>query len=61
MTFAMKDGSVPVSNNFGNGNGNGHSPHSPSENTEMNPDPPRVWVKGHNFPGCSYTRSLGDR
>lgn len=23
-------------------------------------DPPRVWLRGQDHPGCSYTRSLGD-
>jgi serine/threonine protein phosphatase PrpC len=24
-------------------------------------DPPRVWVKGNDFPGSAFTRSIGDR
>lgn len=27
---------------------------------DLHGDPPRVWVKGKNYPGCAFTRSLGD-
>jgi serine/threonine protein phosphatase PrpC len=27
---------------------------------DENGDPPRVWVKGKDYPGCAFTRSLGD-
>lgn len=49
LTFGMKGGVVPVSDDFGDG-----------ETAENSADPPRVWVRGSSFPGCSYTRSLGD-
>mmetsp|Transcript_22600 Transcript_22600/g.63050 ORF Transcript_22600/g.63050 Transcript_22600/m.63050 type:complete len:485 (-) Transcript_22600:22-1476(-) len=28
---------------------------------DIHGDPPRVWVKGNNYPGTAFTRSLGDR
>jgi hypothetical protein len=40
---------VPISDEFG-------SPEDP----DVSADPPRIWVKGETYPGCSYTRSLGD-
>jgi len=49
LTFGMKDGRVPISDEFG-------SPEDP----DVSADPPRIWVKGETYPGCSYTRSLGD-
>jgi serine/threonine protein phosphatase PrpC len=30
------------------------------EEIDLSGDPPRVWAKGCNFPGCAFTRSLGD-
>jgi len=27
---------------------------------DLHGDPPRVWVEGKNYPGCAFTRSLGD-
>jgi serine/threonine protein phosphatase PrpC len=30
------------------------------EDVDYQGDPPRVWVKGKNYPGCAFTRSLGD-
>jgi hypothetical protein len=49
LTFGMKDGKVPISDYFGE-----------PDNPDVSADPPRVWIKGQTFPGCSYTRSLGD-
>mmetsp|Transcript_29397 Transcript_29397/g.56444 ORF Transcript_29397/g.56444 Transcript_29397/m.56444 type:complete len:390 (-) Transcript_29397:387-1556(-) len=49
LTFGMKDGKVPISDDFGE-----------SDDPDVSADPPRVWIKGQTFPGCSYTRSLGD-
>jgi serine/threonine protein phosphatase PrpC len=30
------------------------------EHVDIQGDPPRVWVKGCNYPGAAFTRSLGD-
>lgn len=30
------------------------------ETLDMEGDPPRIWVKGKDYPGCAFTRSLGD-
>ena len=40
---------MPISDYFGE-----------PDNPDVSADPPRVWIKGQTFPGCSYTRSLGD-
>jgi hypothetical protein len=45
----LSDTQVPISDEFG-------SPEDP----DVSADPPRIWVKGETYPGCSYTRSLGD-
>ena len=29
-------------------------------NVDLHGDPPRVWKEGKNYPGCAFTRSLGD-
>jgi serine/threonine protein phosphatase PrpC len=31
------------------------------ENVDIKGNPPRVWVKGNDFPGTAFTRSIGDR
>ena len=31
-----------------------------SDEEEDTGDPPRLWVKGKTFPGCAFTRSIGD-
>lgn len=31
------------------------------EHVDIQGDPPRVWVKGYDYPGTAFTRSLGDR
>ena len=31
------------------------------QDVDIHGDPPRVWVKGDNYPGTAFTRSLGDR
>lgn len=31
------------------------------QEVDIHGDPPRVWVKGQNYPGTAFTRSLGDR
>ena len=30
------------------------------ETIDTEGDPPRIWVKGKDYPGCAFTRSLGD-
>lgn len=30
------------------------------EVVDVHGDPPRVWVEGKDYPGCAFTRSLGD-
>ena len=30
------------------------------EVVDIHGDPPRVWVEGKDYPGCAFTRSLGD-
>ena len=31
------------------------------KDVDVQGDPPRVWVKGNEYPGCAFTRSIGDR
>ena len=47
-TLGMILGETPLSEDFG------------EESIEAADDPPRVFKKGATFPGCAFTRSLGD-
>ena len=47
-TLGMILGETPMSEDFG------------EESIEAADDPPRVFKKGATFPGCAFTRSLGD-
>lgn len=47
-TLGMILGEVPMSDNFG------------EETIEAADDPPRVFREGESYPGCAFTRSLGD-
>ena len=47
-TLGMILGETPLSEDFG------------EESIEAADDPPRVFRKGATFPGCAFTRSLGD-
>lgn len=49
LTWGMREGETPISEDFG----------APDDPQAMQ-DPPRVWLKGKGYPGCVYTRSIGD-
>jgi serine/threonine protein phosphatase PrpC len=51
MSVDMLNGEVPFHENWGVNLG---------EQTDDSGDPPRVWVKGQQYPGCAFTRSIGD-
>ena len=52
MNVDQMEGRVPVDENWDHV--------SLGEEIDLSGDPPRVWAKGCNFPGCAFTRSLGD-
>ena len=52
MSIDQMEGNVPMHENWGNLN--------LGEVIDVHGDPPRVWVKGQDYPGCAFTRSLGD-
>jgi serine/threonine protein phosphatase PrpC len=43
---------VPIQHNWGD--------FHYGEKIEIHGDPPRIWVRGKKYPGCAFTRSLGD-
>jgi len=50
MTLGMRNGEVPVSEDYGDEN----------DLYGAASDPPRVWVKDQFYPGSAFTRSIGD-
>lgn len=48
----QKDGHVPTHENWGD--------MVLGEAIDVHGDPPRVWVPNKSYPGCTFTRSLGD-
>ncbi|KAK3285260.1 hypothetical protein CYMTET_7123 [Cymbomonas tetramitiformis] len=50
MTMGMKYGDVPVSEDYGD----------EEDLFGAGADPPRIWMKGEKYPGCAFTRSIGD-
>lgn len=52
MTVDQMEGRVSVNENWDHVN--------MGEEIDMSGDPPRVWARGYNYPGCAFTRSLGD-
>jgi len=55
FTIDQIDGHEPIHENWGNGDGE-----TGDEIDEASGDPPRVWDKTLEKPGCAFTRSLGD-
>jgi len=51
MSCDQKDGVVPFHENWGVNLG---------EDVDTGGDPPRVWERGQDYPGCAFTRSIGD-
>mmetsp|Transcript_18623 Transcript_18623/g.54604 ORF Transcript_18623/g.54604 Transcript_18623/m.54604 type:complete len:1074 (-) Transcript_18623:321-3542(-) len=51
MSCDQKDGIVPFHENWGINLG---------EDVDTGGDPPRVWERGQDYPGCAFTRSIGD-
>jgi serine/threonine protein phosphatase PrpC len=51
MSMDMLDGTIPFHENWGVNLG---------EETDDSGDPPRVWAPGQSYPGCAFTRSIGD-
>lgn len=51
MSCDQKDGVVPFHENWGINLG---------EDVDTGGDPPRVWERGQDYPGCAFTRSIGD-
>lgn len=49
LTFGMQCGEAFISDEFGQ-----------QDDPAVQADPPRVWFKGKGYPGCVYTRSIGD-
>lgn len=51
MSCNQKDGELPYHENWGLNLG---------EDVDTGGDPPRVWESGQDYPGCAFTRSIGD-
>ena len=51
-TIGMVLGETPSHEDFGDG--------EPGSDDEYCDDPPRVFMAGYRFPGCAFTRSIGD-
>jgi len=51
MSLDQLDGIEPVHENWEDTNG---------ETIDESGDPPRLWAKNGEYPGCAFTRSLGD-
>lgn len=51
MSCDQKDNVVPYHENWGINLG---------EDVDTGGDPPRVWERGQDYPGCAFTRSIGD-
>lgn len=51
-TIGMVLGETPTHEDFGDG--------EPGSEDEYCDDPPRVFMAGQRFPGCAFTRSIGD-
>ena len=51
-TIGMVLGETPSHEEFGDG--------EPGSDDEYCDDPPRVFMSGYRFPGCAFTRSIGD-
>ena len=51
-TIGMVLGETPSHEDFGDG--------EPGSDDEYCDDPPRVFMSGYRFPGCAFTRSIGD-
>lgn len=51
MSLDQMEGFAPMHENWGLNLG---------EETDDGGDPPRLWVKGQGYPGCAFTRSIGD-
>ena len=52
MSIDQIEGLEPIHENFGD--------LVLGKDVDYHGDPPRVWVEGKNYPGCAFTRSLGD-
>jgi serine/threonine protein phosphatase PrpC len=52
MTVNQMDGQKPMDENWDDLN--------LGEEIDVYGDPPRVWAEGKDYPGCAFTRSLGD-
>lgn len=51
LSCDQKEGLVPVHEDWGINLG---------EDVDTAGDPPRVWERGQDYPGCAFTRSIGD-
>lgn len=53
MSIDQMEGDEPIHDNWGD--------MILGEDIDEQGDPPRVWVKDKDYPGCAFTRSIGDR
>lgn len=54
LSIDQKEGMVEIHDNWGDLSYG-------EEHVDIGGDPPRIWVEGKDYPGTSFTRSLGDR
>lgn len=52
MSIDQMEGKEPIHENWGD--------MVLGEDVDTLGDPPRIWIKGKDYPGCAFTRSLGD-
>lgn len=52
LTVDQMEGNEPIHENWGD--------LDLGTDLDVSGDPPRVWAKGQDYPGCAFTRSLGD-